>query len=62
MSVASDLVAIGFREAAKLISGKLLTDAQIQTVTKNVVGQYFAEFFPTPQKEAEAEARINNAK
>lgn len=50
-----------FRELSKIVTGKLLTDGQIRGVTGHVVGRYFSDFFPTPQREAEAEKRINNA-
>jgi DNA repair ATPase RecN len=50
------------RELSKLITGKLLTETQIQSVSKHIVGKYFTDWLPTPQKEAEAEERISAAK
>jgi hypothetical protein len=50
------------RELSKLIAGKLLTETQIQSVSKHIVGKYFTDLLPTPQKEAEAEERISAAK
>lgn len=49
-------------ELSKIITGKLLTESQIQSVAKTIVGKYFADWLPTPQTEAEAEERIVVAK
>jgi hypothetical protein len=46
------------KEAIKLLTGKLLIESQIQSVSKHVVGKYFADLLPTPENEAEAEKRI----
>lgn len=50
------------RELSKRATGKLLTEAQVQTLTKSIVGKYFSEWLPTPQREAEAEERISAAR
>lgn len=50
------------RELSKRATGKLLTEAQVQTLTKSIVGKYFSEWLPTPQREAEAEKRISAAR
>lgn len=50
------------KEAIKLITGKLLTESQIQSVSKHVVGKYFADLLPTSENEAEAEKRIASAR
>jgi DNA repair ATPase RecN len=50
------------RELSKIITGKLLTEGQIRGITGHVVGKHFADLFPMPQREAEAEARINSAR
>jgi hypothetical protein len=39
------------REAIKLLSGKLLTENQIQSISKYVVGRYFADLLPASEKE-----------
>jgi hypothetical protein len=50
------------RELSKRATGKLLTEAQVQTLTKSIVGKYFSDWLPTPQREAEAEERISAAR
>lgn len=50
------------REVSKRVTGKLLTEAQIQALTENIVGQYFSEWLPTPQREVEVEERIAAAR
>lgn len=50
------------RELSRLVTGKLLTENQIQSVSKHIVGKYFADWLPTSEKEAEAEERISAAK
>lgn len=50
------------KEAIKLLAGKLLTESQIQSVSKHVVGKYFADLFPTSENESEAEERIASAR
>lgn len=57
-SIAAQLL----RELSKIITGKLFTEAQVRNITSNIVGQYFIDWFATPQKELEAEKRIANAK
>lgn len=58
----SSIGALAATEISKAITGKLLTEEQINAITKNIVGRYFTDFLPTPQKELEAEERISNAK
>ncbi|WP_392533044.1 hypothetical protein [Nostoc sp. C117] len=50
------------KQLSKLITGKLLTETQIESISKHVVGQYFVDWLPTSQKDAEAEQRISFAK
>lgn len=50
------------REISRRLTGRLLTEQQIQPITENIVGQHFSEFFPTPQKDIEAQAQISAAK
>lgn len=56
------LIAELVRELSKRATGKLLTEAQVQTLTKSIVGKYFSEWLLTPQREAEAEERISAAR
>lgn len=46
----------------RFVSGRLLTETQIQGVTHNVVGKYFSEWFPKPKDAIEAEKRVDEAK
>jgi DNA repair exonuclease SbcCD ATPase subunit len=62
MDIVTLLVAEASKEAIKLVSGKLLTENQIQSISKHVVGRYFADLLPTPENEAEAEKRIESAR
>jgi hypothetical protein len=52
-------------EAGKIltqaITGSLLTEDQIRKISKNTIGTYFADFFPTPKEELEARARVDKA-
>jgi DNA repair ATPase RecN len=56
------LISEASKEAIKLLTGKLLTESQIQSVSKHVVGKYFADLLPTSENEAEAEERISSAR
>lgn len=56
------LVSEASKEAIKLLTGKLLTESQIQSVSKHVVGRYFSDLLPTSENEAEAEERIASAR
>lgn len=47
------------RELSKRVTGKLLTETQVQAITTNIVGKYFSDWLPTRQREAEAEERIS---
>lgn len=49
-------------EISKIITGKLLSDAQIVAVSKSIVGSQFLDFLPPTQREVEAKERIENAK
>ena len=50
------------RELSKRVTGKLLTEIQIQTISTSIVGKYFSDWLPTPQREAEAGERISAAR
>jgi hypothetical protein len=56
------LISEASKEAIKLLTGKLLTESQIQSVSKHVVGKYFADLLPTSENEAEAGERIASAR
>jgi hypothetical protein len=56
------LVSETSKEVIKLLTGKLLTENQIQSISKHVVGKYFADLLPTSEKEAEAAERIASAR
>jgi chromosome segregation ATPase len=56
------LISEASKEAIKLLTGKLLTESQIQNVSKHVVGKYFADLLPTLENEAAAEERIASAR
>jgi hypothetical protein len=56
------IVSEASKEAVKLLTGKLLTESQIQSISKHVVGRYFADLLPTSKNEAEAEERIASAR
>lgn len=51
-----------YKEIIKLVTGKLLTESQIQSVSKHVVGKYFTDLLPASESELEAEERITSAK
>lgn len=51
-----------YKEIIKLVTGKLLTESQIQSVSKHVVGKYFTDLLPASESEVEAEERITSAK
>lgn len=58
----TDLLVEVLAELSKLITGKLLTEAQLEAASKNIVGRYFSDFLATPQKEVEAKERIEKAR
>jgi len=40
----------------------LFTDQQIKTITSGAIGKYFANFFPTPKDQREAQEKVNAAR
>jgi hypothetical protein len=50
------------RALSQMISGKLLNDEQIKSITSHVVGRHFAEFLSKPQDEVEAQNRVDAAR
>jgi len=62
VTLIASLIREASKEAIKLLTGKLLTESQIQSVSKHVVGKYFADMLPTSENEAEAEERIASAR
>lgn len=47
---------------SRFATGTLLTERQIVNVTNNVVGKYFADWFPKAKDAIEAEKRVDEAK
>lgn len=58
----NDLAVEILRALTRLVSGKLLTNEQISGVTGNVVGKYFADWFPISQEEATSKERVDRAR
>jgi hypothetical protein len=46
------------RVTSQLLSSKLLTDEQIRSLSKNIVGQYFSDWFATPAQERETGDKV----
>ena len=46
----------------QLVTGKLMTDAQIRAVTSNVVGRYFSDWFAKPKDEQLYDDRVTQAR
>lgn len=46
---------------SQFVTGKVLSEEQIRSISKNTVGVYFADFFPTPKEEFEARKRVEMA-
>jgi CHASE3 domain sensor protein len=49
-------------QLSRLITGRIFTDEQIRSITSGAVGKYFADFFPTPKDEQEAQDKVNTAR
>lgn len=63
MSIHLELVGLEVsRVLSRIITGKLLTEEQIQSISKNTVGSYFADWLPTPKEEADAKRRVEQAR
>ena len=58
----TDLAVEVARALSRIISGRLMTEEQIRTVTGGLVGKYFADWFPTSQQELEAGRRVEVAR
>lgn len=50
------------RAITQLITGKLLTEGQIKSISRNIVGAHFADWLPTPKEQVEAERRVDVAR
>jgi flagellar biosynthesis chaperone FliJ len=50
------------RVLSRIITGKLLTEEQIQSISKNTIGSYFTDWLPTPKEEADAKRRVEQAR
>ena len=46
----------------RVITGRLFTEEQIDRITSDAVGKYFAGFFPKPKDELEARERVEKAR
>lgn len=46
----------------RAVTGKLLRDSQIVTLTSSVVGRHFSEWFPEPEAVRDSKARIDEAR
>jgi hypothetical protein len=46
------------RVTSQLLSSKLLTDEQIRSLSKNIVGQYFSDWLATPTQERETGEKV----
>lgn len=46
------------RVTSQLLSSKLLTDEQIRSLSKNIVGQYFSDWLATPVQERETGDKV----
>ena len=51
-----------FNALSRAITGRLFTDDQIKNITSGAVGKYFADLFPTPKDEREAQAKVDAAR
>lgn len=49
-------------ELVRLITGRLFTERQIRSITSHTVGRYLSDFFPEPEEEVKARARVEKAK
>lgn len=49
------------RTLTRIITGRLLTDEQIQNISERVVGTYFEDWF-APKRQLEAELRVQEAR
>ena len=58
----NDLAAEVLRALVRMITGKLLTDGQIQGLTTSVVGRHFSEWFPEPEAQKTARLRVESAR
>jgi small-conductance mechanosensitive channel len=50
------------RALARFVTGKLLTEDQIRTLSANTVGKYLSDWLPTPAEETAAEERVAQAR
>lgn len=46
------------RVASQILSSRLLTEEQIRSISTNVVGQYFSDWFATPAQERETSEKV----
>jgi hypothetical protein len=63
VSIQLDLIGLEIsRVLSRIITGKLLTEEQIQSISKNTIGSYFTDWLPIPKEEADAKRRVDLAR
>lgn len=50
------------REVFRILTGKLFTEEQIQSITTHTIGRHFSEFFPVQQRDVDARERVAEAR
>jgi hypothetical protein len=50
------------RVASQLLTSRLLTDEQIRSISKNIVGRYFSDWLATPKQEQETAQKVDLAR
>ena len=62
MSLISSLYSELTIEIMRLITGRMFTDEQIKAITSHAAGKYLADLFPESGEDADARARVDDAK
>lgn len=52
----------GSKALTQIVTGRLLTDEQINSVTQNTVGAFFRDWFPISEEEVELKERVEEAR
>jgi hypothetical protein len=58
----NSIIVEAIRVISQLVTGKLLTDEQIRSISGNIVGTYVSDWFPKPKEEHEASKRVEVAR
>jgi hypothetical protein len=61
-TVLSDFSLSLLRALSQLITGKLLTDSQIQSISSNLVGRFVADWLPEPKSQREAKQKVEKVR